>query len=230
MAILDTYLPTIQEKSVVAIASKIVSICEGAIVDKAGVKDKNELIYQEADYYLPAEENTYGIALTIKYNILIPSAGIDESNGDDIYILWPRNPQTTANQVREYLVNKYNLKDIGVIITDSKTMPLRWGTTGVMLAHSGFAALRDYVGKPDIFGKPMRVTKANVADGLAATAVLAMGEGSEQTPLAVISELNDVDFCFRNPSAQELEALKIEFQDDLYGSILSKTNWHTKQK
>src|SRR6266508_2193439 len=69
-------------------------------------------------------------------------------------------------------------------ITDSKTAPLRVGVTGVTLAYSGFQALNDYVGTKDLFGRAWRMIKVNVVDALATAAVLVMGEGSEQTPLA----------------------------------------------
>ena len=47
------------------------------------------------------------------------------------------------------------LKKVGVIITDSKTTPLRWGTSGVAISYSGFSPLKNYIGSPDIFGKEM---------------------------------------------------------------------------
>jgi len=48
----------------------------------------------------------------------------------------------------------------------------------------------------------------NVADALAAAAVLLMGEGKEQTPLAVLTDLPFVTFQDHNPSPAELAALK----------------------
>src|SRR3989304_9072914 len=186
--LLDKYINEVSEESILAIASKVVSICEGRVAPVEG-SDKDELVKKEADFYLPKEENDYNIYLTIKNNILVPTAGIDESNGGGYYILWPKNPQKTGNQIREYLTKRFNVKWVGVIITDSKTTPLRWGTTGVAIAHSGFLALRDYIGTPDIFGKDFLMTKAAIADSLAVSAVLALGEGNEQTPLAVISDI-----------------------------------------
>lgn len=222
--ILNKYLTAFDEKSVLAITSKIVSICEGRIV-KTGKMDKQELIEKEADYFIPLEKRKYDITLTIKNSLLIPSAGIDESNGGNNYILWPSDPQKTANKVRQYLCKRFSLKKVGVIITDSKTTPLRWGVTGAAIVHSGFYALKNYIGEPDIFGKKLRVTKANIMDGLAAAAVLAMGEGDEQTPLAIIKDLPFVHFQERNPSKKELDNLKIDIEDDLYSSLLKGVEW-----
>ena len=67
-----------------------------------------------------------------------------------------------------------------------------------MLAYSGFRALNDYVGRPDLFGRPFTVSQADVAGGLAAATVLQMGEGAEQTPIAVLTELPFVQFQDRD--------------------------------
>lgn len=222
--ILDKYLERLSQRSIVVIASKIVSICEGRVV-KIEKTDKKELIEQEAEYFLPPEENKYNITLTIKGNLLVPTAGIDESNGAGYYILWPKNPQKTANEVREYLSDRFSIKKVGVIITDSKTTPLRWGTTGIAIAHSGFAALNNYIGKPDIFGRKLKVTKANVLDALAVSAVLVMGEGNEQTPLAIIEDIPFVKFQNRNPSEKELREFHIDMEDDLYRPLLKSIKW-----
>ncbi|MDO8424886.1 MAG: coenzyme F420-0:L-glutamate ligase [bacterium] len=224
MQVLDKYLTDFQEKSILIITSKIVSICEGRVV-KMGEAEKKELIEKEAEYFLPPEKNKYNITLTIKGGLLVPTAGIDESNGNGYYILWPENSQATANKVRQYLCRKFKLKKAGVIITDSKTTPLRWGTTGVAIAHSGFSALNNYIGKPDIFGRKLAVTKANVADALAVAAVLVMGEGSEQTPLAVIKSVPFVSFQAGNPSSKELRESGISLTDDLYAPLLMGVKW-----
>lgn len=224
LSILDEYVKSIKEKSVLAVTSKIVSICEGRVV-KIGEIDKEKLIEKEADYFLSERERNYGITLTIKNNLLIPSAGIDESNGAGYYILWPSNPQKTANRVRQYLCQRFSLKRVGVIITDSKTSPMRWGVTGVALAHSGFSALKDYIGKPDIFNRKLKFTKANIADGVAAAAVLAMGEGNEQTPLALITDAPFVEFQSRNPTQKEISDLQISLKEDLYASLLKGVKW-----
>lgn len=222
--ILDRYLKRCPEKAVLAVTSKIVAICEGRVVRVADT-DKDALIKQEAQYYLPRSASKYDTMLTINRNILIPAAGIDESNGNGFYILWPADPQKSANTVRAYLKKRFGLHQVGVIITDSKTTPLRWGTTGISLAHSGFVALNSYIQKPDIFGRNLKMTKANVTDALSAAAVLAMGEGNEQTPLALIEDLPFVKFQPRNPTHKELEELHIAVEDDVYAPVLMGAQW-----
>jgi dihydrofolate synthase / folylpolyglutamate synthase len=221
--ILERYLPPLTERSIVVITSKIVSLAERRVV-KIGTVDKRELVKREAEYYIE-NEGKYGMMLTIKQGILIPMAGIDESNGAGHYILWPKNAQATANRVRRSLARRLRVRALGVIITDSKTTPLRWGTTGVAIAHSGFAALKSYIGRPDLFGRALTVTKSNLVDGLAAAAVAVMGEGDERTPLAVIEDLPFIQFQRRDPTPRELRGLRISLEDDLYAPVLKTAAW-----
>lgn len=223
--ILDQYLPPkLEEKSVVAVTSKIVAICEGRIIRKDLIT-KDELTEQEAEFFLPRYLNKYDFCISIKHGTFTASAGVDESNGNGYYVLWPADPQKSANEIREYLKHKFLLKHVGVIITDSKTTPLRWGVTGVALAHSGFAALKSYIGKPDVFGRLLKAEKLNIADTLATAAVGVMGEGNEQTPLAVIEDVPFVNFQSRNPTKKELASLRISIEDDLYAPLLKGVKW-----
>ncbi len=223
-SILDQYIEGFREKSILAVTSKIVSICEGRAVPIA-IADKQKLIEEEADLFLPPEENKYNITLAVKNNILAPSAGIDESNANGHLVLWPADPQKSANEIRKYLMRRFNVKRAGVIITDSKTTPLRWGTTGVAIAHSGFSALKNYIGRQDLFGRKLIVTKANMMDALAVAAVLVMGEGNEQTPIAVIEDIPFIKFQSRNPTKKELLDLQINIEEDLYAPILKSAKW-----
>ncbi len=221
---LDKFVPDLSENSVLAISSKVVAICEGRFV-KMEDADKDKLIASEAEFFIPKEKNRYNVSLTIKDNLLIAGAGIDESNGNGYYILLPENPQKSANFIREFLRKKFNIKNLGVVITDSRTAPLRWGVTGLCISYSGFTPLKDYIGKPDLFGRNFQFEKLNIADSLAATGVLVMGEGSEQTPLAIIEEIPLIEFQDEDPSKEELGSLKISLEEDLYSDLLKNAPW-----
>lgn len=223
-AILDESLTGFSERSILIITSKIISLMEGNVV-KIGEIDKQRLIEREADLYIPPEKSKYDISLTITRNTLIPTAGIDESNGNGYYVLWPRDPDKTAREVRTYLINRFHLADVGVLITDSKTTPLRLGTTGISLAYAGFSALNNYIDTPDLFGRKLKVTKANIAEGLAAAAVLVMGEGNEQTPLAVATDLPFVHFDEMAPTKEEKKELHIPLADDMYSPLIANAPW-----
>ncbi len=228
--ILDAYVPSLKEESILAITSKIISLCQRRIVPQESVKEKYDLIRQEADAILKEPtDNRYGIYLTITDNILLPSAGIDESNGNGFYILYPEAIQATAAQIWTYLRKRDHINHLGILITDSHTTPLRRGVTGIALGWCGFDPLYNYIGKPDVFGKNLRVTQINNLDALAAAAVFAMGEGAEQTPLALITHAPRIHFLSRSPTREEEENIKISLEEDLYGPLLKKGKWMWKE-
>ena len=114
--------------------------------------------------------------LTLTDRALVPSGGIDESNGDGKYILWPKDVDAVADRIWQFLRDMYKISACGVIITDSHSSPLRWGTTGFGLSYCGFQPLTDYVGTPDLFGRPYQFQKRSVLDGISGGAVVVMGE------------------------------------------------------
>lgn len=224
LSLLNEFLPNLGEGEVVVIASKIVSLCENNVIPIGSI-NKKRLVIEESNQYLPRSLSKYGYYFTITDNTLIPMAGIDESNGNGNYVLWPKNAQKSANEIRKWLQNRFKLKRVGVLISDSTCQPLRRGTTGISLAHCGFLGLTNYIGLPDLFARPLDVTQANIAGGLAAAAVLAMGEGAEQTPICVISDVPFVKFQSRNPTADELAEINIPLEEDLFAPFLSAVPW-----
>ena len=221
--VLDRYVVTLSEKSILAITSKVVSLCQGRVVPQDSVRDKYELVRREADAYLAQEDCPYH--LTIKNNILIPSAGIDHSNGDGAYILYPEDIQQTVADIWRHLRKKHSLTKVGVIITDSHTTPLRKGVTGITLGWCGFEPLHSYIGQPDIFGQPLRVTQINILDALAVSAVFVMGEGAEQTPIALIEDAPKIRFLPDPPSRKQEQDIQISLEDDIYAPLLKNAPW-----
>jgi putative folate metabolism gamma-glutamate ligase len=222
--ILEQYFLNIAEEDIVIITSKILSVIEGRIVKK-DIISKVDLINQEADYVLESNSNPYNIYLTIKNNILIPSAGIDESNVDDVYVLYPKDIQSKAIFIWEYLRKKFSIERLGIVITDSHTTIMRKGVTGIALGWCGFEPLYSYVNKPDIYGRPLRITQINILDSLASSAVFLMGEGDEQTPLAIIKNAPKISFCNIPPSIEEENSIKISIEEDLYAPLLLSAKW-----
>lgn len=227
--ILDQYITSLEENSVVAVTSKIVAITEGSVVDIENT-DKDELIKSQAQYFIPREKNKYNIMVTISNNTFVASAGIDESNANGKYILWPKDPQKSANEIRKYLREKFGIKNLGVIITDSKTTPMRWGVTAVAIGYSGFAPLVDYIGTQDLFGRKFMVEKMSVIDSLATSAAFEMGEGAESTPLAVIRDISHIDFVDADPTEEEINSLKLTMEEDLYGQLIKNAPWEKGEK
>jgi len=220
--VLDTYLPQIEEGTIVAITSKILSVAARRLVSKDSIS-KLDLIRREADAFLESDHNH--LTLTIKHGLLIPAAGIDESNCEDGYILYPEDISSDAIRIWDHLKLKHQLKSVGVLITDSRTTPLRRGVTGVALSWCGFVPFYNYIGKLDLFAKPLKVTVMNVLDALAGAAVFVMGEGDEQTPLAVIRKAPKINFVERPPSEEEVRFLTLSLDEDLYAPLITALDW-----
>ncbi|HVA97188.1 MAG TPA: coenzyme F420-0:L-glutamate ligase [Candidatus Acidoferrales bacterium] len=224
--ILDRYLPKLSDGSVVAIASKIISFCQKDVIKKENGLEKRDLIPHETDYYLGNDyKMTYNQIISIKNHTLTASGGIDESNGDGYFILWPKNLQQITNHIWKYLRKKHKIQNLGVIVTDSRTTPLRWGVTGISLSWCGFEPLKNYIGEPDIYGQIMQTEKTSIVDSLATVATVVTGEGNEQQPLAVIEDINFVQFQSHVPTEKEIKDLQIDTKDDLFEPLLNSVKW-----
>jgi len=206
----------VSERMVLAVTSKIVSLAERRLIARESI-DKTTLVRQEADLFLG--EVAFGCFLTVKEGLFIPSAGIDESNsakGD--FILYPSQPFESARLLWQGLRERWSIQELGVILTDSHTSPLRRGVTGVCLAYAGFKPVRNLIGKKDLYGRELQMTQMNLADGWSAASVSVMGEGSEQIPLAILSGM-DCDFC----ETVDQNELKMPMHEDLYAPFFQKS-------
>ncbi len=228
--ILDRYIPKLSEGSVLVVTSKVVAICEGSYVRHDAVSHKEALVPDYADLYIPASENKYGFCMTITNSMLVASAGIDESNGDGYYILWPRDAYDSAAQIWSHLRKRDGIRELGVVLSDSCTRPLRWGVTAQAISHCGFESLKDYRGTPDIFKHHLRVTRMNIADHLASVGAFVMGEGDECTPFALVTDIAHTVYMDRPLTTQEIADLKISLDGCMYGSILKRAPWRKGKK
>lgn len=201
------YIKKLPEKSILVITSKIVSLAQKRI---ANSKSKDELIKTESQLQIPGK---YGV-LTSRHGEIMLSAGIDASNADDKLILLPKNSFSSAKTLQTKLKKKLKLRHFGVLITDSRTVPLRAGIIGKAIGYAGFKGLKRYQGAPDIFGRPLKITRTNIADSLASAAVLAMGEANEQKPIAVITNA-PVEFT----DQVDPKELIISPEEDIYRPI-----------
>lgn len=205
----------LKNKDVLVISSKVLAITQGRLKKIASVEDFDKLVRAEADVY-------YGgniAALTQKDGIFIPWAGIDRSNVPDGYaVLWPEKSFESATIVREQLMEKYGLQELGVLISDSACMPLRQGVVAVTLGYAGFEGIRDLRGAPDLYGKPLKVSQQAMADMLATAAHLVMGESDERTPFAIVRDA-PVTFTDILPDP---EALVMKAKDCLFSPLWGK--------
>jgi len=226
LSVIRETIKEIPERSILAITSKVVSIWKGRTMKTSEI-DKDELIKKSARKFLDRSEvPERHVMHTITNNVLIGSAGIDESNSNGYYTLWPEKPKLVAKEIYDWLRKEYGVSQFGVIISDSRSIPMRRGAIGFALAFWGFNPLLDYVDKADLFNRLFKAEKANLADGLAAAAVVAMGEGAEQTPMAIISDLSKIEFSDKEVSQKKSEdAWEINFENDIFYPFLNRAPW-----
>ena len=216
VAFIKQHVSKLKNGSILAVTSKIVALAEGRT---ANIKDLKRVVRQESEWAMKAKY----VWLTEKDGLLVANAGVDASNAHGKLVLLPEDSFLSAAELKRSLMERYDISyHFGILITDSRVMPLRAGVTAVALGYAGFRGLRDYRGKKDIFGRTLKFTQTNVADSLATAAALAMGEGRERQPLCVITgapaEFTD-GFDRLTTSRNEL---RIPFKDDMYAPLFKK--------
>ena len=183
---------------IVVVSSKYVSYSQGRLVGLDGVAPSAgarslaseysmspalaELVLRESDRIIGGMPG-FVMAETAG-GLIAPNAGIDRSNGGGTAVLYPDDPRGAAEMLRRAIQIRTGAR-VGIIISDSRLLPARAGTVGMAVACAGLEPVDDARGRPDLDGAPLKVTVRAVADSLAAAANLAMGEGSESTPVAV---------------------------------------------
>ncbi|MFX0069187.1 MAG: coenzyme F420-0:L-glutamate ligase [Promethearchaeota archaeon] len=189
----------LEDKDILVIAETALGTAQGRLVKLDEIKPSKharelaakyrlepgiaELIIREADMILGGIPH---VLLTIKNKVFMANAGIDKSNAPLGYVsLLPKNPTQNANELRIDAFQRTG-KRIGVIIADSRTQPLRLGTVGLCIGVSGIMPVTDERGHPDIFGRPLQITRRATADNLASAAEVLMGEADERVPAVLI--------------------------------------------
>lgn len=208
----------VKDGDIIFISSKILGIFEGRCFDAAEIA-KETLIKREAERYLPYinKAGDFHVNLTINQNILIPSAGIDESNANGYYVLWPEDPDKTCRKLRSYIKKRAKINNLGVVATDSHTMPLRWGVTGICIGLAGVEPLEDIRGNKDLFGREIYITQIDKIDSLTSMAVALMGECAEATPIVILRGYKSIRFS----ETASMKDFKISPELDLYSPLIN---------
>lgn len=195
----------ILDKDIIAVSSKFISMSKGRLVNLNDVDVSEEadrfankmsldprfaqLVLQEADMIIGGVS---GFALALKNGVIAPNAGIDKSNVPDGHVmLYPEYPFKDAEDLKRAIYQLLG-KRVGIVVTDSRLMPLRMGTTGLAVSVAGFEPLKDERGKKDLFGNILNVTRRALADQMASAVQLIMGEADEGFPIVLIRALDGV--------------------------------------
>lgn len=214
-SVLDESLPTLLEGDVVLISSKAVAIHQGRCLVAADYS-KDELVKKAADFIIQRDYSS--APLTITNHAFLGAAGIDESNGNGYFILLPENIFEFAKEAHTYLGKKFNLNNLGVVITDSHSGPFRYGATGISLAWWGIEPMEDHRGRTDLFGREIKYERSNLVDGLSAGAVVVSGEVDECIPVVIARNVPRLVFTDKETRDQ----LLVPYKEDLFRVLYEK--------
>lgn len=194
----------LRDGDVLVLAQKIVSKAEGRLVRLAEVSAGDaarqlaaatgrapelvQLILDESAEVLRA--TPAAIIARHRTGHVLANAGIDASNvpggAEGDVLLWPVDPDASARSIRADLIAASGAR-IGVVIADSMGRAWRIGTVGTAIGAAGLAVLDDRRRLDrDLYGRTLQATVIAIADAIAAMGVLAMGEGAEGTPAALV--------------------------------------------
>jgi coenzyme F420-0:L-glutamate ligase/coenzyme F420-1:gamma-L-glutamate ligase len=200
----------LQDGQIVAIAHKIVSKAEGAVVDLRNVEpgprarelataiaaigadqakdpravqvvlDQSEEIVRAANGVLIGRTH---------HGFVCANAGVDASNSGDpeTLIVLPHDPDASARRIRARL-RELTGASVGVLVSDSFGRAWRHGQCDVAIGCAGIAPLEDWRGRTDSVGRQLRATWLAVADMVAATAELARAKDSRE-PVVILAGL-----------------------------------------
>ncbi len=196
---------TLNDGDILVVAETLISKAEGNFIDLESIvpstkamelaektgKDPKlvEAIIQESNEIIRVGPDF--IVSETKHSFICANAGIDESNVDEGKATpIPINPDKSALQLRNNLENSTQ-KDLAVIISDTQGRPFREGAVGVAIGVSGINSLWNRQGEIDLYGRELQTTQIAVADELAASASLIMGQADEGIPVVIIKGYNN---------------------------------------
>jgi coenzyme F420-0:L-glutamate ligase/coenzyme F420-1:gamma-L-glutamate ligase len=186
---------------VLVLAHKVVSKAEGRVrrLDeiepgvRAGAlarehgKDPRlvQAVLDESAELLRAVDGTF-ICVT-RHGFVCANAGVDQSNASaesDELVLLPEDPDGSAARLRSGIAAALGVRP-AVVIADSFGRAWRLGQTDVAIGAAGLVPLDQWIGRPDAFGRELRVTSIAVADAVAAAADLARAKDSLEPAVLV---------------------------------------------
>ncbi len=187
--------PWLRDGDVLVVTSKVVSKCEGRIVDAPADPEERDtlrrkLIDSEAVRVLARKGRTLITENAI--GLIQAAAGVDGSNvGSTELALLPVDPDSSAAALRDALRDRLGVT-VAVVITDTMGRAWRNGQTDFAIGASGLSVLHGYAGAMDRHGNELIVTEVAVADEIAAAADLVKGKLTA-IPVAVVRGLDLAD-------------------------------------
>jgi coenzyme F420-0:L-glutamate ligase / coenzyme F420-1:gamma-L-glutamate ligase len=186
-----TAAPWLRDGDVLVVTSKVVSKCEGRLVDAPDDPDardtlRRKLVDAEAVRVLARKGRT--LITENKLGVVQAASGIDGSNVDaNELALLPVDPDASAATLRAGLRERLGVT-VGVVVTDTMGRAWRNGQTDAAVGAAGLTVLHSYAGAVDRHGNELLVTEVAIADEIAAAADLVKGKLTA-IPVAVVRGL-----------------------------------------
>ena len=194
--------PDLRDGDVIAVVHKVVSKAEGRVRRLGEIepgerartlavehgKDPRlvQAVLDESAQLLRAERGV--LVCVTRHGFVCANAGVDASNtgagADGELVLLPEDPDRSARELRAGIAEARGVRP-AVVVSDSFGRAWRMGQTDVALGAAGLQPLDEWQGRPDAFGRELRVTTIAVADAVAAAADLARAKDSAEPAVLV---------------------------------------------
>jgi coenzyme F420-0:L-glutamate ligase/coenzyme F420-1:gamma-L-glutamate ligase len=187
---------------IIVVTHSIVSISEGKLYNLKDVEvskraseiaeridhspERVEVALREAIEVLREEP----ILITkTKHGIITDFSGVDESNAPaGMLVALPDAPDNSAQQISNSLSKSAGF-NIPVIITDTQGRPWRKGAVNLAIGVAGMSPFSYNLGKKDIYQRVLRSSIVCLADQIASSAELVMGQADEGVPVVIVRSI-----------------------------------------
>jgi coenzyme F420-0:L-glutamate ligase / coenzyme F420-1:gamma-L-glutamate ligase len=170
-----------------------------------------QAVLDESALVLRAHDGT--LICETHHGFVCANAGVDQSNasGEDELVLLPSDPDASARALRAGLGSALGVQP-AVVVADSFGRAWRLGQVDVAIGAAGLAGLDRWAGRPDAYGRPLRVTSLAIPDAIAAAADLARAKDSSE-PVVLLRGLDRFVTAADGPGAA---ALRRPAEQDLF--------------
>jgi coenzyme F420-0:L-glutamate ligase / coenzyme F420-1:gamma-L-glutamate ligase len=214
----------LHDEHVLAIAHKVVSKSEGAVVALDSIApspraqqlalelDKDpravQVVLDESEQLMRAQRGV--LICRTRHGFVCANAGVDTSNAPapEVLVLLPRDPDASARRIRAR-VRELTGCAPAIVISDSFGRAWRHGQLDVAIGIAGMQPLDDWRGRTDATGLVLQATWLAVADAAAAAAELARAKDSRE-PVVLIEGLGRYVTADDGPGAAALLRARAE--------------------
>lgn len=192
--------PDLGDGDVIVVAHKVVSKAEGRVrlLDEiepgeraralAAEHSKDARLVQavldESVEVIRARDGV--LVCETRHGFVCANAGVDQSNASrpGELVLLPEDPDASARRLRAGVAAARGRRP-AIVVADSFGRAWRLGQTDVAIGVAGLAPLDQWIGRPDAYGRELRVTSIAIADAVAAAADLVRTKDSGQPAVLV---------------------------------------------